>query len=189
MAARGDTYENPVTGQRLTFLVTTADTGGAALEVETAYRPGGARPPLHFHPSQQEDFEVLEGAVEAMVGAERRTLRAGDALTVPPGTPHAMWCEAAPARLRWRTAPALETEAFFETVWGLAAAGRMTSRGVLRLSQMALTGPEFKDEFRLAKPAWLTQMAIFTMLGPIARLQGLSARHAPPPAPAAPQVD
>jgi quercetin dioxygenase-like cupin family protein len=181
MAARGDTYENPVTGQRLTFLATTADTGGAHLEVETSYRPGGARPPLHFHPAQHEDFEVLEGEAQASVGGDSRTLRAGDKLAIPPGTPHAIWCEAEPARLRWRTTPALETEAFFETIWGLAAAGRMTSRGVLRISQMALTGPEFKDEFRLVKPAWLTQMAIFTLLRPVARLQGLEARHAPPP--------
>jgi len=33
------------------------------LELEAVYDPGGSPPPAHYHPSQDERFEVLAGAV------------------------------------------------------------------------------------------------------------------------------
>jgi hypothetical protein len=49
MISTGDTIENPVTGERITFLATSADTDGEAVVIETVVRParlrgGGARP-------------------------------------------------------------------------------------------------------------------------------------------------
>ncbi len=184
MASSGDHYRNPVTGQEITFLATTAQTGGAYLEVETTYAPGGPRPPAHLHPRQAEHFEVLEGEVSARVGGERRTLHAGDTLEIAAGAPHEMACAGdAPARMRWRTTPALRTEAFFETMWGLAEAGKINRRGVPGLLQIVASGQEFADEFRLVRPAWTTQRVLFALLGPIARARGVQGVYTPPTAP------
>ena len=48
-----------------------------ALEVEASYRPGGSPPPAHFHPAQDERFEVLDGAMRARVDGEERELADG----------------------------------------------------------------------------------------------------------------
>ena len=50
MVHAGDILANPATGQTLRFLRTSADTGGALLEIESTWAPGGAEPPEHFHP-------------------------------------------------------------------------------------------------------------------------------------------
>ncbi len=42
----------------------------AHLVMEAAYSGEGAMPPPHLHPSQEERFTVLSGAVRAIVGGE-----------------------------------------------------------------------------------------------------------------------
>jgi quercetin dioxygenase-like cupin family protein len=44
--------------------------------------------PLHWHDEEQISF-VLEGELEFEVAAEKRTLRRGEALVIPPNVPHA----------------------------------------------------------------------------------------------------
>ena len=61
MVPAGDFFENPVSGQRLIFRKTAADTGGELLAVESVYtKPSPSRPPVHLH--QEERFEVLSGS-------------------------------------------------------------------------------------------------------------------------------
>ena len=152
MARPGEVLENPVTGQTLTFRRTSAETGGELLEVESSWKPGGHEPPEHYHPSQEEHFEVLEGEVRARVGEVEHAIRAGETLDVPAGTPHAMW-NPGPGRARaaWQTRPALRTEAFFEMVWGLAQA---SARGeeMPDPDQAAVMFSEYAAEFRLGRP-------------------------------------
>ena len=117
VANPGDVLENPISGQSLTFRRTTADTAGELLEVESSWDGAGPEPPEHYHPRQEERFEVLEGELQARVGDLERTVGAGETLDVPAGTPHTMW-NTGPGRARavWQTRPALKTEAFFEMV-------------------------------------------------------------------------
>lgn len=152
VANPGDVLENPITGQSLTFRRTTAQTGGELLEVESSWEAGGMEPPEHHHPHQQEHFEVLEGELRARLGDVEHTVRTGETLEVPSGTPHAMW-NAGPGRARavWQTRPALKTEAFFEMVWGLAQA---SSRGEENPDpeRAAAMLREYTDEFRFGRP-------------------------------------
>ena len=64
----GQTVENPVTGERFTFIHTAASTGGELLAFDFALRPGGAVPIPHVHPIQTERFEVTAGTVRFRVG-------------------------------------------------------------------------------------------------------------------------
>ena len=151
MANAGDVLENPFTGQSLTFRRTTADTGGELLEIESSWAGGGTAPPEHYHPHQEEHFEVVEGELRARVAGTEQTVRAGETLDVPAGTPHTMW-NLGPARARavWQTRPALKSEAFFEMVWGLAQAakeGRSPDP-----DEAAAMMREYSDEFRLGRP-------------------------------------
>jgi mannose-6-phosphate isomerase-like protein (cupin superfamily) len=153
MAQQGDVLENPFTGQLLTFRLTAADTEGELLEVESSWAGTGSEPPEHYHPHQEERFEVLEGELRARVADEERTLRAGDVLEVPAATPHTMW-NPGPGRARaiWQTRPALKTESFFELVWGLARAAKDGADNRPSPDEVAAMMREYENEYHLGRP-------------------------------------
>ena len=97
--------------------LTVVDESPERLVVETTYGPGGAAPPAHLHPSQDEHFEVLAGAIRAVVAGEERDVSVGGTLDVPRGTSHQMWNpHGEPARVRWETAPAGRTLDWFRAL-------------------------------------------------------------------------
>ncbi len=178
MVEAGDALENPVSGQHLIVRNTARDTGGELLEVEAVYtKPMPSRPPVHHHPRQEERFEVLDGKLNVLVDGQKRTLEEGEVLTVAPGVPHQMWAAEAGARVNWQTRPALKTESFFETVWGLAKDGKVNDKGVPSLLRVALIAREYEDEFRLASPPWAVQRSLFGSLAPIGRMLGYRAEY------------
>jgi quercetin dioxygenase-like cupin family protein len=178
MVQAGNVFENPVSGQRLIFRKTARDTGGELLEVESVYtKPSPSRPPAHYHPRQEEHFEVLSGEVHALIGGQERTLREGDVFIVPPRVPHGMWAEEAGTRVKWQTRPALKTEAFFETVWGLARDGKVNDRGVPNLLRAALIARDYQEEYRLVSLSRAVQKVLFGLLAPVGRLLGYPARY------------
>ena len=61
------------------------------LEVDGNWGAHGSAPPPHFHPDQDERFEVVEGELTAVVDGKQRTLRPGETLEVPRGAVHRMW--------------------------------------------------------------------------------------------------
>src|SRR5437764_2731032 len=83
------------------------------LEMEATYGDESLLPPEHFHPRQAEHFEVLDGAVTAVIGGDERRYGAGETFDIPAQTPHQM-AGAGPARVRWEIRPALRTAEFFE---------------------------------------------------------------------------
>jgi quercetin dioxygenase-like cupin family protein len=178
MARAGDVLENPMSGQRIIFRKTAEDTGGELLEVESIYtKPSPSRPPAHYHPYQEELFEVLSGRLRVVVEGEERAYGEGESFVVPPGVPHEMWTEEAGTRMSWQTRPAMKTEEFFETVWGLAEDGKTNEKGVPNLLQVAVIAHERADEYRLVKPPWPVQRALFAVLAPIGRLLGYRASY------------
>jgi mannose-6-phosphate isomerase-like protein (cupin superfamily) len=110
------------------------------LVLDARWRRGDA-PPAHFHPSQEEHFEIFEGELTVVLGNEPpRLLRAGDTLEIAPGTVHKMW-NALPgeAHAAWEVCPALRTEELFRRV----AAG-------VGPDEVAALLEEFSAEMRLA---------------------------------------
>ena len=102
-------------GFRLKLVKTGAETDGELLEMEASYA-GGGLPPEHFHPSQVENFEVLEGAVKAVIDGAEHRYAAGESFEIPAGTLHQMAGDG-PARVRWEIRPALRTAEFFERLY------------------------------------------------------------------------
>lgn len=110
-------------GNYLRFIRTAAETDGELLEMESTYREGAALPPAHFHPSQDEHFEVLEGTVRTIVDGVEASHSEGDTFHVPAGAVHQMVGEAG-TRLNWKVRPALRTAEFFEGLYTGSAAAR-----------------------------------------------------------------
>ena len=119
-----------------------------ALEVEASYRPGGSPPPAHFHPAQDEHFEVLEGTMRVRVGSEERELGAGAEIEIGRGQVHQMWNPGSePARVRWVTTPAGRTEQWFRTLDRIFRKGGDVDAG--REVDFGAMLEEYSDVFRL----------------------------------------
>jgi hypothetical protein len=115
MAKTGDVIENPITGDRITFLETTGDTDGELLRFEWVVPPRFSVPE-HVHPRQEERHEVLSGTLRGRVGGASRT-SGGPAGGRPVGVPHAWRNRSAEEELRLLSElrPALHMEMLFET--------------------------------------------------------------------------
>src|SRR5262245_61625237 len=123
MARPGQTLSHPKTGERATFLRTTADTGGELCELELTAAPGTKPAAAHIHPTQTERFTVHAGRVRVRLGRDQREHSAGETVVIPPGTPHT-WAAVGDEQLRLTATiePALNAENFFEDFFALAEA-------------------------------------------------------------------
>ena len=126
------------------------------LEVEVRYEPGGKPPPKHFHPHQDEHFEVLTGTLSFRVDGDERTLAAGETIDIPRGKVHQVWnAGGEPASATWITRPALRTRQWFEAIDGLHREGRAGP------ATFAPLLAEYDDVFQLAvAPRPLTRAAV-----------------------------
>lgn len=169
MARSGKVIESPST--RLVFVDTAADTDGELLRVEQFVQPGAPRVAEHIHPGQEERFTVLSGAMGVKVAGRERVLGVGETVAVPPGTPHAFW-NAGEEELRQRVElrPALATETFFETTFGLQRDGKLSEEGVpnlLMMAPVALAGEVFLPKIPIP-----LQKVIFGVLAFLGRFFG-----------------
>jgi len=182
MARRGETIENPLSGERMTFLKTTADTNGQSFEFEF-HAPPGWTVSEHIHPRQEERTQMLSGTLDGHVAGEGISLSPGEVRVVPPGIAHA-WqnpSDEEEARFSVTFSPALNMESGFETAWGLARDGKATKAGVPKnLLQLAVLAGEHKDEAYLTGlpiPVQKALMDTITLFAPVGRMLGYRARY------------
>ena len=151
------------------------------LEVEVRYGPGGSAPPAHFHPSQDEHFEVHEGELHARIDGAERVLAPGDTLVIPRGTVHQMWNPGdAGVRATWVTTPAGRTLDWFRAIDALHREGRVGRNGMPGPLAFGVLLTEYDDVFRLAaQPRPLIKVAL-AGLGAVGRLRGYSSQPPPP---------
>jgi len=177
MARAGDELLSPISG-RLVFRRTAADTNGDLVEVDVFYKPGGNPPVVHYHPTQEERFEVVSGELSTHVDGVERTYGAGETFVLPPGSRHSMHTAGhEEVHFIWQTRPALKTETFFETIYGLTRDGKTNKQGVPNLLHAAALMREYQDEVRLAKPPFAIQRLLIGLLAPIGGLLGYRGRY------------
>lgn len=127
-----DIHEDPPGRQRFAFERSTNDAGAEVLLVETWVDPGGGVPP-HIHPTFTEVFEVFEGEVTFTAGRRKVVKRAGESITVPPGTRHAYAnASGSPAHMRCTAEPPMDLEEFLVTTARLGREGHIFRLGPLR---------------------------------------------------------
>lgn len=106
-----------------------AETDGAFVEMEFVLPPGCVPPPPHVHPSQVEDYEVLEGSFDVVVEGEWRTLAPGESASVPVGALHTFKNRSGETvRVRNRHSPAMRFEEFIERVCRTLQAAGVTRK-------------------------------------------------------------
>jgi quercetin dioxygenase-like cupin family protein len=180
MAHAGQTIHNPVSGERITFLRTAADTDGELLELELELAADGQVPGAHVHPEQEERFHVLEGTMRFRLGLRTIVAEAGDSVVVPAGRVH-KFANAGdgPARARVEVVPALDMEELLSTTAELAHEGNVTPTGMPKPLHLALFVRRFRREVRAPfPPAWMVQ-ALMAPLAALARRRGHAERYRP----------
>ena len=119
MAYAGQIIENAVSGERITFERTAADTDGELLAFQLELSADGHVPGMHVHPSQEERFEVVAGRMRFRQGLRTVVAEPGDVVVVEPGISH-KFVNAGdePAVAKVEVRPALEMERLLETAGG-----------------------------------------------------------------------
>jgi quercetin dioxygenase-like cupin family protein len=174
----GDAIENPVTGERLVFRQTSRETNGEAVVFETFVKPNGFVAAAHVHPNQEERFQVLHGRVGFRVGSKEIVAGPGQRLTVPAGTAHKFWNAGDDeAHFVCEVRPALQFEQLIETMFGLAADGKTSRKGMPNPLRLAVIAQHHFDDVRLPfPPAWMQRMGL-ALGAPLGRLLGYEATY------------
>ena len=170
MAYAGQMAENPVTGERIVFRQTSADTGGELVVIDLALPVGGHVPGIHIHPFQEERFEVTEGKMKFRYGLRTIVAEAGETVVVPAGKIHnfAQYGDE-PSQCRVEIRPALKMEQLFETTVRLAQEGRTKKEGMPKPLDLALFVEEFRDEVKAPFPPAPVVSALMAPLRALAR--------------------
>jgi quercetin dioxygenase-like cupin family protein len=174
VASVGETIENPLSGERITWRETSASSDGQLLAFDLELRPDAVVAAEHRHLRQEERFTVQSGTIGLSVAGGESLLGPGEEAVVAPGSPHHWWNDGdKEAVVRVEIRPALETEVFFETLFGLARDGKTNAKGIPGLLQIAVAYAELGESCpRLARPPALVQRLVLSPLAPIGRRLG-----------------
>jgi quercetin dioxygenase-like cupin family protein len=147
------------------------ETGGEYVEMVWTLPPTAFAPPSHIHPTQVEEYEVLEGSFDVMVDGVWRTLNAGDKASVPPGTDHTFRMSSdEPVRVRNFHRPGGRFDSFIEEQHRFVTSDRF--RGLRRPSTamtMAIAWDDHSDLLVLTNPVL---RGAFAALARVGRLLG-----------------
>lgn len=180
MAHIGQRLENPVTGEKLTFVETAASTNGERVVLDLELAAGGKVPGVHIHPKQEEKFEVLQGTMKFRYGMKKIVAEAGETVVVPAGKVHDFAnAGTSTVHVRVTISPALKMEEMFETNVALAKEGKVMKSGMPKPLELALFVQEFKDEVRAAFPPPPVVRAVMAPLAAIAKQRGGDCRYQP----------
>jgi quercetin dioxygenase-like cupin family protein len=104
------------------------DSGGQSVGMNFILPPGAVPPPPHIHPTQSEEFRVVEGPVELMVDGTWTTLETGEKANVPPRVLHTFRNKSKATRILHSThRPPGRFEDFIERLSALLSARGITS--------------------------------------------------------------
>ncbi len=178
MAYAGQTLDNPVSGERITFRRTAADTNGELLEFDLTLAPDGHVPGAHVHPEQEERFFVHSGRMEFRLGFRKIVAEAGDSVIIPAGRVHKFKNAGdGEAQVRVQVVPALDMEELFETTVALAEEGNTNRKGMPKPLHLSLFVQRFRREVRAPfPPAWMVGL-LMAPLRFIARKRGYGERY------------
>lgn len=191
MAKAGELIENPITGERITFLKTTQETSGQLLRFEYVLPPGFTIPE-HVHPQQEERHEILSGTLRGRVGGQERDYGEGERVIGPAGVPHAWQNPSSHEEVRFvsELRPPLAFETLLETYCGLARDGKTTKQGIPKNPlQLAVLVDEVKGTFYSTRVPVSVQDALFALFGVLAsvgRMLGYKTRYPEYSGPGAP---
>lgn len=157
---------NPVTGERLLVLESTAEVFRVGFSISPQSEIAGE----HSHPFQKQKITVTAGELHCRINGINHVLHAGDSATIPAGARH---FQSNPTDFEARAIeefrPAGRSHNMFRVVFALAQDGKTNRQGVPYPLIGAAFVAEFKDTVRVSS---LKLRLLFGLLAPISRLFG-----------------
>jgi hypothetical protein len=128
----------------------------------------------HFHPSQEERFEVISGQLGVRVGNAIQYVTKGQDAVIPIRTTHSYWnAGRGELRVLYEHRPArVSAEVFFLTYFGLSRAGKLSPTGQMNLLQSAVLINDVGDFIRPPQPPLAIQGPLFAPLAALGALLG-----------------
>ncbi|HEU0138512.1 MAG TPA: quercetin 2,3-dioxygenase [Bryobacteraceae bacterium] len=146
-AGTGPAYCGP--GDRITYLITGAETGGTFFMAEVSVVPGGGPPP-HVHSREDESFYVQQGTLAVQVGDKALNASAGDFVHMPRGVVHSFKNAGREiARLLMVATPAGLENYFAETFFPAADVADVAQIGQAVIARAMKNAPKFGLELLL----------------------------------------
>ena len=168
------TIENPLTGERVTFLATAEDTDGEYVRIRNETSAGAQGVVMHYHLAYTEAFEVLEGTLDVCVGTkdDHLVLAEGESVFVPLNTAHRFWNSSAErAAFEVEIRPARNFEKALRAHFGLVEEGKTNEKAIPKnIFELALIY-ELSESYIVGMPLFL-QKGIFGALARVARWRG-----------------
>ena len=153
MAYAGQTIENPISGEKITFTQTAADTNGELLAFDMTLSVDGHVPGAHVHPAQEERFEIVSGTMKFRMNGKKIVAGPGDVVTVPAGARHKFSNGGdEPVEVRVEVRPALKMEDLLCNTVALATEGSTNRKGMPKPIHLALFVREYENEVRAPFP-------------------------------------
>ena len=168
------TIENPLAGERVTFLATAEETGGEYVRIRNEASAGAQGVVMHYHLSYTESFEVSEGTLDVCVGDEDNhlVLGEGESAFVPLNTAHRFWNSGTePVVFEVEVRPARNFEKALRAQFGLVADGKTNDKAIPKDPFELALIYELSESFMVGMPLFL-QKGIFGALARVARWRG-----------------
>jgi mannose-6-phosphate isomerase-like protein (cupin superfamily) len=168
------TIENPIAGERVTFLATAEETNGEYVKIRNEASAGAQGVVMHYHRAYTEAFKVLKGRLDVCVGTEENhlVLAEGQSAFVPLSTAHRFWNSSTePVIFEVEIRPARNFEKAIRAQFGLVGEGKTNEKAIPKnLFELALIY-ELSESYIVGMPLFL-QKGIFGALARIARWRG-----------------
>ena len=168
------TIENPIAGERVTFLATAEETNGEYVRIRNEASAGAQGTVMHYHLAYTEAFKVLKGRLDMCVGTEENHLVLGEGQSafVPLSTAHRFWNSSTePVIFEVEIRPARNFEKAIRAHFGLVEDGKTNEKAIPKnLFELALIY-ELSESYIVGMPLFL-QKGIFGALARIARWRG-----------------
>lgn len=124
--------ENPLIGDRVTFIETARESNGKHTRLMVELSPKGGND-LHYHRTYSETFEVLEGELGVQIGKENKILRKGEMYKVDEYVLHRFFNPSATDPVKFNCTLMPGHEGFENTIrvgYGLCRDGKTNKQGI-----------------------------------------------------------
>ncbi len=151
-----------VFGVEARITASSSETDGEYVEMDcTATQGSGTM--IHYHPQQEETFQVLEGTLDIFSNQQWKSIQAGESFTVPRGTVHA-WRNASGAPIRFMNVhrPALGFQSQMETLDHLIKVGKVRgTKDPRSLIYMSMSAVKHRPDVTVKPPQWVINTLAF----------------------------
>jgi mannose-6-phosphate isomerase-like protein (cupin superfamily) len=126
MLKTGDVVELP--GSRYVITLAPANPAEDSLEMEITLEAGALGPPPHYHPTLEEEYRVLKGSLNILIGDRWKDFGSGESAVIPARSNHTFRnTSKEPVLMLNVHRPAQDILAFFDKAKELAWAGKLRS--------------------------------------------------------------